>query len=252
MAMMNEILSFADELLEVDNYNDYCPNGLQIEGRSEIKKIVCGVTASQALIDSAIAQKADLILVHHGFFWRGESLPIVGLKKRRIKAILDAEINLLGYHLPLDGHRELGNNAQLAKLLGVNIEHWFGATKPEICLFGSLDAPTSSEQFTSLIQQKLARTPLHLRKNNSKCIVKVGICTGGAQNYFESAIEQGVDAFVTGEVSEQSYHLAVESGVDFYSAGHHATERFGVQALAKVISEKFKLESEYIEIENPV
>ena len=252
MAQLNEIMSFADRLLEVDKYNDYCPNGLQIEGKHEVKKIVCGVTASQALIDSAIDKNADLILVHHGFFWRGELSPIVGLKKNRIKALLDAEVSLAAYHLPLDGHREIGNNVQIAQKLGVNIERWFGATKPEICLLGSLSAPISSQQFSSLIAQKLTRQPLHLRKNNTKRIVKVGICTGGAQNYFELAIAQGVDAFITGEVSEQSYHLAVESGVDFYSAGHHATERYGVQALAKVISEKFKLESEYVEIGNPV
>jgi len=252
MATLNEIVSFADELLQVDNYHDYCPNGLQIEGKSEVKKMVCGVTASQALIDSAIDHNADLIIVHHGFFWRGESLPIIGLKKNRIKALMDAEISLVAYHLPLDGHRELGNNAQIAQNLGVNTERWFGASKPEICLLGSLDTPTSSTQFAKLIAQKLTRQPLHLRKNDVKRIVKVGICTGGAQNYFELAIEQGVDAFITGEVSEQSYHLAIESGVDFYSAGHHATERFGVQALAKVISEKFNLEYEYIEIENPV
>jgi len=252
MASLNKIVAFADALLEVEKFNDYCPNGLQIEGKAEVSKIISGVTASQALIDAAIDEQADMILVHHGFFWRGESSSIVGLKKNRIKALLDAEVSLLAYHLPLDGHRELGNNVQLAKRLGLRIASWFGASKPEICLLAELDAPKTSTEFSQLIAQQLAREPLHLAKTNNKNISRVGICSGGAQNYFEMAIEAGVDAFITGEVSEQSYHLAIETGVDFFAAGHHATERFGVQALAKKLSDTFQIENEYIEIENPV
>ena len=252
MAKLNEIVSFIDEMLDVDKYRDYCPNGLQVEGSLNVQKIVCGVTASQALIDAAVSKNADMILVHHGFFWKGESQPIIGLKKKRIASLIQSDISLLAYHLPLDGHKTIGNNASLVSLLGLKIDRWFGATQPEICVVASFDAPISSQELIELIHEKLERAPLHISKTKDKRISRVAICSGGAQSYFESAIDQNIDAFITGEVSEQSYHLALESGVDFFSAGHHATERYGIQKLGELVSSKFTVDVEYFELENPV
>jgi len=252
MARLAEIVTFSDELLSTSMYQDYCPNGLQVEGKLEINKIVSGVTASQALIDGAINKGADLILVHHGFFWKGEPAPIVGRKKSRIASLLESDVSLLAYHLPLDDHSECGNNAQLAKRLGLKPFGKFGWEKKQIGLLVEAEQPMFGGEFSARIESVLGRKPLHISSRDKKTINTIAICTGGAQSYFEAAIAEGVDAFVTGEVSEQSYHLAMESGVDFFAAGHHATERYGVQALGEMLADAFSLEYEYFEIDNPV
>jgi dinuclear metal center YbgI/SA1388 family protein len=252
MASLSDIVAFSDELLAVSQFKDYCPNGLQVEGRSNVNKIITGVTASQALIDGAIKKNADLILVHHGFFWRGEDQAIVGIKKNRIQALLQNDVSLLAYHLPLDAHTLCGNNVQLAKRLSLQPVGVFGVENNDLGVIVETEKPIKAKVFTAHIQHVLGRTPTHISVHGDKVINKVAICTGAAQGYFESAISAGVDAFITGEVSEQSYHLAIESGVDYFAAGHHATERYGVQALAELIVSKFSVEHEFLEISNPV
>ncbi|HFD31215.1 MAG TPA: Nif3-like dinuclear metal center hexameric protein [Gammaproteobacteria bacterium] len=252
MARLTDIVAFTNDFLEIDKFEDYSPNGLQVEGNKEVKRIVSGVTASQALIDGAIELGADMILVHHGFFWRGESNEIVGLKYQKIKSLIESKISLVAYHLPLDAHPLCGNNAQLAKRLGVSLSSTFGPGKIPLGVVGELGETLTADIFVDHIQGVLKRKPLHIGANLTKRVKKIALCTGGAQSYFSSAIEQGVDIFVTGEVSEQNYHMALESGVNFVAAGHHATERYGVQALADLLREKFSVEVNYVELANPV
>lgn len=251
-ANLTDLVSYLDGKLSPEMFRDYCPNGLQIEGKSEINKIVSGVTASQALIDEAIAQKADLVLVHHGFFWKGEDECIKGMKKKRIKALLDHDISLIAYHLPLDAHPELGNNARLARLLGISVT---GGLEPEnprsIGNIGCLDEAMSVTEFSELLASKLNRQPLSIAGGQHK-IKTVAWCTGGAQGYIDKALLLGADAYVSGEVSEQTYHSAIENGIHYFAAGHHATERYGVQAVGKDLALKFGLQHQYVEIDNPV
>jgi len=252
MVRLSDIVEFSDELLSVSNFKDYCPNGLQVEGNLTVKKVVSGVTASQALINGAIELNADLLLVHHGFFWRGEKEAIVGLKKKRIHALLQNNISLLAYHLPLDAHKLCGNNAQLVERLSLRSVASFGGENSDIGLIAEVKSPVTAQDFSARLQCVLGRQPTHLSAFENKEIKTLAICSGGAQSYFESAIAAGVDAFITGEVSEQSFHLALESGVDFFAAGHHATERYGVQSLGELLAEKFSLEYEYLDINNPI
>ena len=252
MAGLKDIVEFVDGYLEIDRFDDYCPNGLQVAGKADVKKILAGVSASQALLDGAVERGADMILVHHGYFWKGESQSITGLKYEKIKTLLQNDISLVAYHLPLDAHITCGNNAKLAELLGVEIESWIGPGKVPIIAVGHLQKPLAISEFVVCIQGGLNRKPLHVGADSTKEIYKVAICTGGAQNYFSYAIAHGVDVFITGEISEQHYHMAMESGVDFISAGHHATERYGVQALSEIICERFSIDAEYLEIPNPV
>jgi len=252
MVQLNELVNYTNALLSTDSFRDYCPNGLQVEGRAEVSKLVCGVTACQALVDAAIAAKADALLVHHGYFWKGEEQVITGIKMCRIKALLDAGVSLLAWHLPLDAHPELGNNAQLAQKLGLIAEARF----PEqdiaaVGLRGRLAEPVAAETFAGQIESVLGRKPLHIAPNQ-RVITSIAWCSGGAQGYIEAAADAGVDAYLTGEVSEQTFHLAKERDIHFFSAGHHATERYGVQALAAHLGQKFGLESEFIDILNPV
>lgn len=235
-------------LLNVDQFQDYCPNGLQVEGKAQIRKLATAVTASQAAIDAAVAWGADALLVHHGFFWRNESANIIGAKANRIRALMKSDLNLFAYHLPLDAHQTLGNNAQLATHLDL-VDDGFDAKR--IWRTGALAYPLSIEGFIERVRRQLRREPLWL-KGSSQEVSRVAWCTGGAQSYFNQAIDAGVDLFITGEVSESCYHLAQESGVHFLAAGHHATERFGVQALAEYLVEKYDLEHQYIELPNPV
>ena len=252
MAALTDILAFTNQYLNIDQFEDYCPNGLQVNGRAEVKKILTGVTASQALLNGAVDTNVDMILVHHGYFWKGEDSPIVGLKYEKIKTLVMNNISLVAYHLPLDAHPVCGNNIQLANKLGVNIKSCFGPGKVPLVVAGELSAPVEVQKFVEIIWGALGRKPLHIGAKKNKKIKKVAICTGGAQNYFATAISNDVDVFITGEVSEQNYHMAIESGVDFISAGHHATERYGVQALGRMLTEKFMIESNYFEIDNPV
>jgi dinuclear metal center YbgI/SA1388 family protein len=246
---LKALVDYTRQLLQVERYADYCPNGLQLEGRASIKKIVSGVTASMALLESAKSAGADAILVHHGYFWKNEDATIVGLKRNRIKFLLENNISLLAYHLPLDAHPELGNNAQLAKKLGLEVQSWQG--NQGLVGLGILPSAPSLRDFSKHIENKLQRTPLVIGDMN-KSIKNVAWCTGGAQGYMQDAIDLGVDVFISGEVSEQTYHLAQESGVAYIAAGHHATERYGVQALGEHLAQHFGIKHEYIEIDNPV
>ena len=244
-----ELTRYLDTLLEVARYRDYCPNGLQVEGRDEIGRIVAGVTASQALVDAAIERRADVLLVHHGWFWRGEDGRVTGVRKARLQSLLRHDINLIGYHLPLDGHPELGNNAQLASRLGWVVDGHFG--EQDIGWHGHVAESMMLDELTRQIGNELKRTPLVIG-NGAKAIRHIAWCSGGAQSYFEQALALGVDAFVSGEISEQHVHLARESGVAYIAAGHHATERFGVQALVRHLADEFGLEGEFVDIDNPV
>lgn len=248
----DEILKTLKTLLRPEQFKDYCPNGMQVQGKAQVRRLVTGVTACQALIDRAIEAKADMLLVHHGYFWRGEDETITGIKRTRVEALLKHNINLVAYHLPLDVHPELGNNAALGRLLGFETTGDLGKqNNNSIGLTGELETPLSGEQLGALLEERLGRAALHIPGSASP-IRTVGWCTGAAQNFIELALNAGVDAYITGEVSEQTVHIARETGIHFFAAGHHATERYGVQAVAAHLVEKFGLEHEFIDIDNPV
>ena len=251
MVLLKDLLNYSNNVLEIERFQDYCPNGLQVEGKSEIKKIVSGVTASQALIDAAIKEKADVLLVHHGYFWKGEDARITGLKYKRVRSLIESGINLLAYHLPLDAHPLYGNNAKLAEILDLNIAGSFPSGKDAVGMYGTLKTPLSAGDFSQKITAVLDREPLHIG-DNSEQIHTVAWCSGAAQNYIAEAAELGVDAYLTGEISEQTVHVAREYGLHFYAAGHHATERYGVQALAEHLASHFGLKHKFIDIQNPV
>lgn len=244
-----ELLCYLGELLDPGRFKDYCPNGLQVEGCAEVGRIVCGVTASQALLDEAVAHGADTVLVHHGWFWRGEDGRVTGIRKARLKTLLANDINLLAYHLPLDAHPDFGNNAQLARLFGWLPEGRFA--EQDIGWQGCLPAPSTLAEVSTQVGAALARPPLAVG-DPARRIKRVAWCSGGAQGYFEQAIALGVDLFLSGEISEQTVHLARESGVAYLAAGHHATERYGVQALGQHLAERFGLECSFVDIDNPV
>lgn len=243
--------AYLKDFLQVERYKDYAPNGLQVEGTDEIRTIVTGVTACQALIDRAIELNADALLVHHGFFWKNEPDVITGMKQRRIKSLLAHDINLFGFHLPLDGHPVLGNNARLGEVIGFEnvriVEHI-----PQNLLWrAELTAPVTAEQFEARLTERLGRKPLHL-KAEREFITSVAWCTGGAQDYIDEAYALGVDAFISGEASERTLHSAVEQNVHYFGAGHHATERYGIEALGQHLAEKYDLQHEFVDIPNPV
>ena len=244
-----ELTRYLDDLLDSARFRDYCPNGLQVEGSAEVRHIVAGVTASQLLVDTAIARGADTLLVHHGWFWRGEDGRIAGFRKARLQALLGNDINLFAYHLPLDGHAEFGNNAQLAKRLAWTVEGRFG--EQDIGWHGRTAETMTLTELTRRIAAGLCREPLVIG-DEKRSVQRIAWCSGGAQSLFEQAIEQGVDVYVTGEISEQNVHLARESGVAYIAAGHHASERYGVQALAAHLAERFGLACEFVDIDNPV
>lgn len=249
---LNDLVTYLNKRLAPEMFRDYCPNGLQVEGKQEVKTVISGVTASQALIDKAVELNADVLLVHHGFFWKGEDSCITGMKKRRIQALLANGISLLAYHLPLDAHPEVGNNAQLAKVLGIEIS---GGLEPEnprsIGNIGRLPEPMNATDFADHIEKALGRKSLHISGGDHD-ISTVAWCTGGAQGYIEKASALGVDAYISGEVSEPTYHHAIENGIHYFAAGHHATERYGVQALGEELVQQFDLLHQYVEINNPV
>lgn len=247
--VLSELDHYTRTLLETERYRDYSPNGLQVEGRAEVQTIVTGVTASLALIEAAIAARADAILVHHGYFWKNEDPRIVGVKRARIALLLRHDISLFGFHLPLDAHRELGNNAQLGKRLGFNPTAWLG--EQELIAQGELAAPCTLAELQNRITAQLGRAPLVVG-DAAKPIRRIAWCTGGAQGYFETAAAAGVDVYLTGEASEHNVHFARESGVAFIAAGHHATERYGIQALGEHLAAHFGLRHQFIEIPNPV
>ena len=244
-----ELVTYLEGLLQPAKFRDYCPNGLQVEGSAEIRRVVAGVSASQALLDAAVARGADAVLVHHGYFWKGEDGRITGIRKNRLGTLLTNDINLLAYHLPLDAHPELGNNAQLAVRLGWVPEGHFG--EQDIAWFGHPVEPLDAAALGQHLAGVLGREA-QMIGNPGRIIRRIGWCSGGAQGYFEQAIALGLDAYVSGEISEQTVHLARESGVVYFAAGHHATERFGVQALAAHLAARFGLECEFVDIDNPV
>ena len=249
MVKINELNHYTQQLLQVARFKDYCPNGLQVEGRSEVNKIVTGVTASMALLEAAQHAGADLILVHHGYFWRGEAAELVGIKRKRIKFLLQHDINLMAYHLPLDAHPEFGNNVQLGRLLGLEPQNYAGAD--DLIAYAELAVAQPLGAMATLLEQRLGRSVLTIG-DAVQMIKKVAWCTGAAQGYMDQAIAQGADLYISGEISEQTVHQSRETGVAYISAGHHATERYGVKALGQHLAERFNLEHEFIDVHNPV
>ncbi|WP_404339432.1 Nif3-like dinuclear metal center hexameric protein [Pseudoalteromonas mariniglutinosa] len=244
----NQLLN---EILKPELIKDFCPNGLQVEGNDDVKKIVTGVTASQALIDAAIAIGADTLLVHHGYFWKGEASVITGMKKHRVAALLANDINLFAYHLPLDIHPEIGNNVQLAQLLDIEIETGLEPTSNSVAMKGRLKTPLTGKEFAEKVSQVLNREPLTSLVRTDK-IDTIALCTGGGQGYIDLAAEQGIDAYLTGEASEQTIHSSREQNIDFFAAGHHATERYGVKALGELLVQQHGFDVTFIDIDNPV
>lgn len=252
--MLNtELENLINDELKAKRFRDYAPNGLQVEGRAEVKRIVTGVTACQALLDVAVDLKADAVLVHHGYFWKNDEPMITGMMHKRIKTLINHDINLYGYHLPLDAHPVMGNNALLAKVLGIKNQ---GAIEPENpdCLIwhGELEKPETGSQLAQRIAERLGRAPLHCGDNASEKIRRIAWCTGGGQDFIKEAAEKGFDAFISGEVSERTIHIAREMGIHFYAAGHHATERYGIKALGEWLAQQHQFDVSFIDIDNPV
>jgi dinuclear metal center YbgI/SA1388 family protein len=244
----DELVGYLDRLLQPALFRDYCPNGLQVEGREDVTRIVAGVTASRALLDAAVDCGADAVLVHHGYFWKGEDGRVTGIRRGRLRTLLANDINLLAYHLPLDAHPELGNNAQLARRFGWTPEGRFG--EQDIAWLGRAPEGATAGSLAVQANRVLARQPL-LVGDAERPVRRIGWCTGGAQGYFEQAIALGVDAFVSGEISEPTAHLARESGVAYLACGHHATERYGVAALAEHLAAQCGLDCRFVDIDNP-
>lgn len=236
-------------ILDINRFRDYCPNGLQVEGRPDIRTLVTGVTASRALIEAAIELDADAIMVHHGYFWRNEDPRVLGPKHRRLKMLLSHEINLFAYHLPLDMHPELGNNAQLAKILQLEADGRFGEN--DIGWIGTANEIATVGELAASIEKSLGRKPLVIGDASQK-IGRIGWCTGAAQNYLADAVAAGASTYLSGEISEPTVHLARETGVAYISCGHHATERYGVRALGEHVSSEFGIVHYFVDIDNPV
>ncbi|MDE1514559.1 Nif3-like dinuclear metal center hexameric protein [Vibrio sp. dsl-7] len=245
-ALLNETLS--PQLIK-----DYCPNGLQIEGKTQVQRIVTGVTASLALIEAAIENNADALLVHHGYFWKNEPEAIRGMKGRRIRTLIQNDLNLYAYHLPLDIHPQLGNNAQLAQRLGICVEGGLEGHPQSVAMFGRLASPLTAQQLAQRIEQTLNRAPLHIAPEQAdKLIETIGWCTGGGQDYIELAASCGLDAFISGEISERTTYAAREQSIHYFSAGHHATERYGIKALGEWLAQHHGFDVTFIDIDNPV
>ena len=252
MVTLKALLDYTNSLLSIDRFADYCPNGLQVEGRENVTRLVSGVTASMELIEAAIEAQADAIVVHHGYFWKGEDACVTGMKRARLQRLLGTDTSLLAYHLPLDAHPQLGNNAQLAERLGFQPRGCFGNDAGlSLAQYGTLSAPVTATALGGLIDERLGRAPLHV-PGRSTSIQTVGWCTGAAQSYIDAAVEKGLDAFISGEISEQTVHVARECGIHYFAAGHHATERYGVRALGQHLAEHFAIDHRFIDIDNPV
>ena len=251
MASLKELTEYLNTFLQIDRFKDYCPNGLQVEGKSEVHSVVTGVTASQALIDEACKKKADAILVHHGYFWKNEDARIVGIKRKRIATLLEHNINLLAYHLPLDAHPKVGNNVQLGQILDIQIDGELRSNANSVCgSYGHFKTAMKAEAFKALIDSSLGRKSTHIHAGEAD-ITTIGWCTGAGQGFIEAAANQNLDAYLSGEISEATTHVAREAGIHYFAAGHHATERYGVQALAQHLGEQFGIEHEFVDIDNP-
>ena len=247
---LGELEKYLCHFLNISSFKDYAPNGLQIEGKSDIKKIVTGVSICRSLIEQAVSWNADAILVHHGFFWKNEPAVITGMKQQRIKALLAHDISLFGFHLPLDAHPVVGNNVTLAAKLGIESVEVIPESEQGLVWRGRWEKPLSVDEMTARITKVLNREPLHLGGNG--LIHSLAWCSGGAQDYIDLASSLGVDAFISGEVSERTFYSATELGVHYFAAGHHATERYGIKSLGEHLAEQFDLEHRFIDIDNPV
>ena len=247
--MLNtELEQLINQYLDAQSFQDYAPNGMQVEGRAGVNRIVTGVTACQALLDAAVAHNADAVLVHHGYFWKNESPVISGMKQRRLKTLLNHDINLFAWHLPLDAHPVLGNNAQLAALMDIDLK---GRLEP-LLPWGEFSEGVSPQEVLRRLEMRLEREVLHCGDNAPAQIKRLAWCTGGGQGFIEQAARAGMDAFITGEVSEQTIHIAREYGIHFYAAGHHATERGGIKALGEWLAQQYHFDVTFIDIANPV
>ncbi len=249
---LRELQVELDQLLHPEMFQDYCPNGLQVEGRDRVSRLVTGVTACQALLDAALVWEADAVLVHHGYFWKGEAAPVVGMKRRRLATLLGNDLSLFAYHLPLDAHPQLGNNARLGQLLGLGTgEPLFPGRADSIGNVVSLVEPLPAAELVERVRAVTRREPL-LVGDPEQRVIRVGWCSGGAQGYIEAARDAGADFYITGEASEQTVHFAREEGLGFVAAGHHATERYGVQAVGEWLAQRCGLQHRFIDIDNPV
>ena len=244
-----ELDAYLDQYLEVARFRDYCPNGLPVEGRATVERLVTGVTASLALLDAAIALHADAILVHHGYFWRGEDPRLVGTRRKRIALLVRHDLNLFAFHLPLDAHPDVGNNAALGRVLGFDVQGRFG--EQDLGFHGEAEGVVTLGDLAARVEERLQRPPLVVGEP-TRPIRRIAWCTGAAQSYLEDAVRLGVDVYMSGEISEQTVHLARESGVAFIAAGHHATERYGVQALGVHLAGRFGIDHRFIDVPNPV
>ncbi|MCK0537907.1 Nif3-like dinuclear metal center hexameric protein [Alcanivorax quisquiliarum] len=245
------MLKALDDLLKPGKFRDYCPNGLQVEGREQIRRVVTGVTACQALLDAALVEEADAVLVHHGYFWKNEDPRVRGMKRQRLHTLLRHDLNLFAYHLPLDAHPDLGNNTQLARRLGLTVTGWLGEDDSSLGLVGRLPDPMPAAEFATLVEDVLGRETLHIGEAEDE-IETIAWCTGAAQGFIDQAQSAGVDAYLSGEISEPTVHFARETGIHYFAAGHHATERYGVQAVGEWLARQFDIEHIFIDIDNPV
>lgn len=251
MLKRDTLLQILDECLQPERFSDYCPNGLQVEGGPRVQRLVSGVTACQALVDAAIVEEADAILVHHGYFWKGEDPCLRGMKKQRLQSLLRHDISLFAYHLPLDAHPELGNNARLGVHLGLDVT---GGMEPDndlsLGLTGRLSSPMTAREFARHVEDVLGHEVLHVGEPDDE-IESLAWCTGAAQGFIERARGLGVDAYLSGEISEPTTHVARETGIHYFACGHHATERYGVQAVGDWLATEYGIEHIHIDIDNP-
>ena len=247
---LTSVVQWLDETLQPARFRDYCPNGLQVEGRPEIRRLATAVTANQSVLDRAIAWGADALLVHHGYFWKGESEPVVGMKRRRLAALLGSDVSLLAYHLPLDAHPELGNNARLGQLLGIDSPEPLQPGEPDsVGNVGEL--LISAADLCQRLETLTGRTPLLIGAADTQ-FRRVAWCTGAAQSYIDAAVAAGADVFISGEISEPTVHTAREESIAYIAAGHHATERYGVQATGEALAQQFSLQHQFFDEDNPV
>jgi dinuclear metal center YbgI/SA1388 family protein len=246
------LLRYCDELLDAGRFRDYCPNGLQVEGTARVGRLATAVTANQSVLDAAAAWGADALLVHHGYFWRGEDAPVVGMKKRRLATLIAADMNLLAYHLPLDAHEKLGNNAQLGLRLNFPAGEALNAEDPtSVGNLATLKQPRTLDEICARLHEITGREPL-LIGDGRRQVSRVAWCTGAAQGYIDLAASRGAEVYISGEVSEPTVHSAREQGIAYIAAGHHATERYGVQALGAHLADAYGLEWTFLDCDNPV
>lgn len=251
MVTLEKFTQYINTYLQIDRFDDYCPNGLQVEGGQKVKKIITGVTASQALLEAARDDSANAVLVHHGYFWKNEDPRVIGIKRNRLAILLNNNISLLAYHLPLDAHPEVGNNVQLAKLLGIQIEgELLSESRPACGSVGHFNYSMSVDDVKQLIETQLNRSCTYINAGSSS-IKTLAWCTGAGQGFIDIAAEKKLDAYISGEISEQTTHIAREAGIHYFAAGHHATERYGIQALGEHLADKFDLMHSFVDIDNP-